>query len=168
MKPVQFARKWCAQFQSDGSCLQAQVLSPDGTKIILKPLDRCILNSPIQRCVYFEEAVLPQNFKLDSSENYNAEQRTRLARNQEEQEAASHEYRMATGTFSASRRKCPMCKERGVEPGFRFCPICSAERAREAAAARQRKKRGLNVTVCTPQVPDIQQPKIDDSDSPLS
>ncbi len=160
MKPVQFARKWCAQFNADGSCIQAQLVSADGKKIILKPLDRCALNVPIQRCVYFEEAVLPQNFKLDSSENYNAEQRTRLAKNQEELEAASHEYRMATGTFSSARRKCPMCQERGVEPGFRYCPTCSAERGRQAAAARQRKKRGLAVTVCTPQVTDTQQPKI--------
>ncbi|MES2367169.1 MAG: hypothetical protein V4563_14930 [Pseudomonadota bacterium] len=147
MNPVQFARKWCAQFNSDGSCIQAQLVSADGKKIILKPLDRCALNTPIQRCIYFEESVLPQNFKLDSSESYNAEQRTRLAKNQEELEAASHEYRMATGAFSsASGKKCPVCKERGVAPGFRFCPECATERAKEATAARQRKKRALSAS----------------------
>lgn len=142
-KPVQFARKWCAQFNADGSCLQAKIVSDDGKKIILKPLDRCILNVPIKRCVYFEEAVLPQNFKLDPSENYNAEQRTRLAKNQIEQDEASHEYRMATGTFSTSRRKCQQCQEREAEKPARFCPICAEARRAESIRERQRRKRAI-------------------------
>ncbi len=92
MTPVQFARKWCANYQGDGSCLRAELVSADGRKRIFKPLARCALNAPLQRCLYFEEAVLPQNFKLDPNENYNAEQRTRLARNQQEQDEASREY----------------------------------------------------------------------------
>jgi hypothetical protein len=143
MTPVQFAHKWCAQYQSDGSCLQAKLVSDDGKRIILKPLAKCVLATAGKRCVYFEEAVLPQNFKLDPAEHYNAEQRTRLAKCAAEQEEVSHVYRMATGTFNASRRKCPRCETREVVKGFKFCPVCAEERRQEATRERQRRKRAV-------------------------
>lgn len=139
MKPIQFAQKWCANYQSDGSCLRAEFPSEDGKRRILKPLPKCLLNDPIRRCLYFEESVLPQNFRLDSSESYTAEHRVRLAKNRSEQEEASHAYRMSTGTFSKPKRVCPVCNDRGVPDGAQFCPTCAEAREKESRRERNRR-----------------------------
>jgi hypothetical protein len=61
MTPLQFAQKFCANYQRNGSCLGAWI-ADDGSIPFCRPLPKCVLPA---RCRYFEECVAPNAERTD-------------------------------------------------------------------------------------------------------
>ena len=61
MTPYQFAKRECANFNNDGSCLgvKPEDLVDCGQRKLLTPRDKCVLYGTVERCRYFEEIILP-------------------------------------------------------------------------------------------------------------
>jgi hypothetical protein len=83
------------------------------------PRPKCVLGTPGERCLYFEECVAPMASRVENPGR-------RLAL-----EEAVRDYRLAAKLPCADERPCPLCGE-AMEPRQRFCDVCSAERRKES------------------------------------
>ncbi len=83
------------------------------------PKPKCVLGTPGERCLYFEECVAPMWPSI-----YNEAYRVAFM-------AAMRDYRLAARLPCAEERPCPTCG-RPMEPKQRFCEVCAAERRRNS------------------------------------
>ncbi len=132
MTLLQIARRHCANWQPNGSCLGA-IIDDDLAIRRCCPKPKCVLGTPGQRCLYFEECVAP-NVK-----HFDGDYRTQF-------EEALRQYRLATNLPSARLRLCPEC-QRPMEPRRRFCPACAAARRRTNQRVLMAKRRGHELAV---------------------
>jgi hypothetical protein len=134
MSPLQAAKEHCANYDN-GACKGIYFnddLSIDRSRY--RPLPRCVLSEPGQRCPYFEECILPMEIPREtraSTKRANA-----LA-------SAIRQYRLATGTepVRTIKRMCLECHRHELEPGKRLCAICAKKSVRESKRRYQRNRR---------------------------
>ncbi len=128
MTPLQLAREHCANYQSDGTCMSL-TFDDKGTHKSFRPRGgRCLLSSPVERCLYFEECVMPMNVD---------------AKNPDVAERRRHEFQMGilaykkstgqavTKAAKAGDRLCPTCRDRPLEPGKKLCYVCRENKRKE-------------------------------------
>jgi hypothetical protein len=129
MTPQQLARDHCANWRNDGKGCLGAIIDDDLQIRRCCPKPRCLLTSPVQRCLYFEECVMPLARSIE-----NPLQRQLF-------EEAVRQYRLAANLPRAQTRLCPACR-RSMEPRRRFCPVCAAAR-RKASNRHSVKKHRL-------------------------
>jgi hypothetical protein len=131
VRPLQIAKSHCANFQNDGSCLGIY-FNDDLTVRMVRPLPKCLLAGPIQRCEYFDECVAPM--KLENK-NPGIEAKMR-----EDFAAGIRQYNLATGIATeVALRVCPNCKRRPLQPRKKLCAECRTEKRNETKRASRRK-----------------------------
>jgi hypothetical protein len=134
--PLAVAKRWCANYQQDGSCLGA-CFSKDLTHQSVRPLPRCLMADPIRRCRYFEEVILP--IKLEHP-NRNVQERLRA-----EFTDALYQYRMAADRSRKIVRACRDCRKRDTGGrGRHFCEQCRIKRRRQSYRESKRRSRDTN------------------------
>jgi len=132
MTALQIAYAECANWRKDGKGCLGAVIDDDLQIRRCFPRPRCVLGTPGERCLYFEECVAPMAPSIDNPNR-------RL-----EFEAAVRDYRLAAKLPCADDRPCPVCG-RPMEPRQRFCEICASRRRKETkreGMARARVKGG--------------------------
>lgn len=131
MTPLQFAKEQCANYRSDGGCDGIGVKG-DGSVFMFGAKPKCVL-AVNQRCVYFEECVLPMGFE---------DPKLRQIRQDVEKD-----YRRSTGAHKVggqTGRICPQCQVRELEPRRRLCYQCAAENLKQAKHAHRKANQGSN------------------------
>ena len=137
MTPRELARKECANYQPDGSCLGIQ---PEGLLDPRKPVfphRKCLLaQKPMKPCLYFERCLLPLvdqpesiGGKVDGITRVqwqDARRRYLSARRQEVPEV--------------HQRQCPDC-DAPLAKRQRICAKCQKKRRRESNRKAQERKR---------------------------
>ncbi len=133
MSPFQAAKTECANCDSSGNC--AGIGIGHGLRLHkFRPVGKCWLaETPIQRCNYFEECVVPLS-KSRSDTATSQEQRKSAASLAD----AVHEYTMAFMVVKYAQ--CRGCRER-VLPPKRLCPDCATASRRKSTRAAVRKLR---------------------------
>ena len=132
MTPLQTAQAHCANFQSDGSCLGVYY-NDDLTVPFVRPLPKCLLANPIQRCAYFEECVAPM--KLEHANRATQEKlRSDFA-------DALHQYRLAIEPPSVVARLCRDCQRNTGSRARQFCESCRLKRRKRTYRESQRRSR---------------------------
>lgn len=126
MTLLQIAQRHCANWQTNGSCLGA-IIEDDGAIRRCCPKPTCVLGTPGQRCLYFEECVAPNVRYFDGDYRKQFEE-------------ALRGYRLAANLPSARLRLCPEC-QRPMEPRRRFCPVCATARRRASNREATAKRR---------------------------
>ncbi len=121
MTPLQFAREFCANFQSDGSCLGAWI-ADNGSIQLSRPQSRCVLPA---RCRYFEECVVPNAEPVEGPQSVKLRAAVR-----EYARVLPPELRMATestprycecGALLARRKRyCPACRNAKRRAAWRY------------------------------------------------
>jgi len=119
MTALQIAYAECANWRKDGKGCLGAMIDDDLQIRRCVPRPKCILSTPGERCLYFEECVAPM---AGSIENPAA---------RADFEAAIREYRRAAELPCADERPCPTCGQ-AMEPGRRFCGVCAAARRKES------------------------------------
>jgi hypothetical protein len=130
MTPLQAAKRHCANYQPDGSCLGVYYnddVSVDWSRYL--PLPKCVIGS-CEACPYFEEIVLPQ-VPASVAEEYSKSLPAAAATTVRPQRQA--------------KRMCAECRKREVAPRKKYCPACARGKQREAARRAMRAKRSLDV-----------------------
>ena len=130
MTLLQIAEEHCANWRTDGKGCLGAMIDDDLQIRRCAPKPKCVLSTPGERCVYFEECVAPMAASIDIPSR-------RLAF-----EAAVREYRLAAKLPCAGDRPCPMCGQ-AMEPRRRFCDACAANRNRANQRAWVQRRRGL-------------------------
>jgi hypothetical protein len=126
MTALQIAYGECANWRTDGKGCLGAIIDDDLQIRRCVPRPKCLLSTPGERCLYFEECVAPMAGSIENPKR-------RL-----EFEAAVRDYRLAARLPCADERPCPICG-RGMEPGRRFCEMCAA--ARRKASTRRAVQR---------------------------
>ena len=129
MTGLQLAREHCANWLGNGKgCLGAMI--DDDLQIrrcIPKP--KCVLGTPGQRCLYFEECLAPMARSMADP------------RRREEFAQVVRQYRLAAKLPCTDERPCPRCG-RAMTPRQRFCRVCAAARNRANQRTWIEKRRG--------------------------
>ena len=143
MTALQIAQAHCANWRSDGKGCLGAMIDDDLQIRRCSPKPKCVLGTPGERCLYFEECVAPMAASIE-----NLKVRTEF-------EAAVRNYRLAAKLQCADERPCPMCG-RPLDPGRRFCRECAAKRRRINQRMWSRKVRSCAATVEAFSGPDNQ------------
>ena len=134
--PLQVARSHCANYDQ-GACL-GLYYNRHLSISACKPLPKCLLCGPIQRCLYFEEVVMRVTVEPSNSH---------AIFNQ-----AIREYRLATGLLTSEKdqRTCPNCSQRALEKGKKLCYVCREKRRKQTyKSANRRRGRTKNAMTTT-------------------
>jgi hypothetical protein len=134
MSPEACAREHCDCYQPDGSCLGIHLRADLTPYRFLKEGTRCLLSGQCQRCIHFEESILPMEKRTEWPNEL-------MRKNFLD---AAYNYRRASRALSLAARLCPICKARALESRARYCYVCAREIAREKARARVEKNRVKN------------------------
>jgi len=132
MTALQIAYAECANWRKDGKGCLGAIIDDDLQIRRCYPRAKCVLGTPGERCLYFEECVAPMARSI-----YDPPRR-------EQFEAAVRDYRLAAKLPCAEERRCPMCG-RPMEARQRFCRLCAAARRKETkrlSMARARSQCG--------------------------
>jgi hypothetical protein len=115
MTALQIAYAECANWRKDGKGCLRVIIDADLQirRCCAKP--KCVLSTPGERCLYFEECVAPMAASIE-------EPSRRL-----DFEGAVRDYRLAAKLPCAAERPCPTCG-RAMEPRQRFCEVCARGR----------------------------------------
>jgi hypothetical protein len=127
MSPLQIAQDHCANWRWDASCLGA-IIDDDLQIRRCCPKPKCVLGTPGERCLYFEECVAPMAASIE-----NPKQKAEF-------QAAVRQYRLGAKLRSADERPCPICGS-PIESRRRFCDICATKNHQANQRAWARKKR---------------------------
>ena len=133
MNPHQFAKRDCANYKPDGSCLGISEHDLENPKHAAE-LDKCKLaESPIKPCSYFERLVLPL------ADQPGPKDKPEL---QSQRLDARQAYLMQTKrpVPGAVVRACPECGST-IPPRRRLCEKCSKKRRRASSRERARQYR---------------------------
>lgn len=126
MTPIQAAKMHCCNYQSDdGTCigvayddkLRPYQLFPEGSKCVLR---NC------EKCVWFEETVIPQVPEV--AEEY--------------RKSLPPELRTTVRPGGHIKRVCQECQKTEVGPRKRYCEKCGKTRKR-ASTRHSKQKRGI-------------------------
>ncbi len=128
MTALQIAREHCANWRGDGKRCLGAVIDDDLRIRRCTPKPKCLLGTPGERCLYFEECVAPMARSIA-----NEEYRRRF-------EAVVREYRLAAKLPCAEERACPICGK-PMEPRKQFCFACAAQRRRESTRLSMKRSR---------------------------
>jgi hypothetical protein len=129
MTALQIAYAECANWRKDGKGCLGAIIDDDLQVRRCDPKPKCVLETPGERCQYFEECVAPMGPGI-----YNEAYRVAFM-------AAVRDYRLAAKLPCAEERPRPMCGK-AMEPRQRFCFACAAERRRESWRLKARTARG--------------------------
>ena len=133
MTPLQFAKENCANYQTNGSCL-GMGIRDDLSQYSFGKKPRCVLANN-QPCQYFEECVLPVGSDKTTARG------VVLATHRDE---AAKLYRLTSGSLTVSalsKRLCPECNKRPLEPYKRLCYECRASKRLASDRNQKRKQR---------------------------
>ena len=126
MTALQIAYAECANWRKDGKGCLGAMIDDDLQIRRCVPRPKCVLGTPGERCLYFEECVAPMAASIENPSR-------RLAF-----EAAVRDYRLAAKLPCADERPCPMCGQ-PMEPRQRFCEVCAAARRKASNRAAFRR-----------------------------
>ena len=126
MTALQIAYAHCANWRKDGKGCLGAMIDDDLQIRRCFPRPRCVLGTPGERCLYFEECVAPMAPSIDNP-------KVRL-----EFTGAVRDYRLAAKLPWADDRPCPMCGQ-AMEARRRFCDVCAAGRRKQSNRAAFRK-----------------------------
>jgi hypothetical protein len=126
MTALQIAYAECANWRKDGKGCLGAMIDDDLQVRRCVPRPKCVLSTPGERCLYFEECVAPMAASIENPSR-------RL-----EFEAAVREYRLAAKLPCADDRPCPVCGQ-PMEPRRRFCDVCADARRKASTRAAFRK-----------------------------
>ena len=128
MTALQIACAHCANWRKDGKGCLGAMIDDDLQIRRCVPKPKCVLGTPGERCLYFEECVAPMSASIEDT------------RTRQEFELAVRDYRLAAKLQHADERPCPMCG-RPMEPRRRFCDVCAEEKRKASTLAAVRKHR---------------------------
>ena len=128
MTALQIAYAECANWRKDGKGCLGAMIDDDLQIRRCCPRPKCVLGTPGERCLYFEECVAPMAASIDNPSR-------RMAF-----EAAIRDYRLAAKLPCADDRPCPICGQ-PMEPRQRFCEVCAAVRRKVATRRAVQKHR---------------------------
>ena len=136
MTPFQFAKAECSNFIPETSGCKGIIIHNDGstTKALHIPT-KCLLDTPIKRCSFFEECIAP----LVKSFGPPYEKQNTVARHKDAIDAV-RSYRKACKLPCGDERPCPTCG-RPMEPRQQYCELCSENRKRESKRLWARDRR---------------------------
>lgn len=126
MTALQIAFAHCANWRSDGKGCLGAMIDDDLQIRRCRPRPKCVLDTPGERCAYFEECVAPMGPSIDN-EDY-----------RRQFQAAVRDYRLAAKLPCADERPCPVCGQ-AMEPRRRYCDTCAARRRRDSSRAAFRR-----------------------------
>src|SRR5262245_55429939 len=117
MTLMEIAREHCANWRRDGKGRLGAVIDDDLQIRRCHPKPACTLGVVGQRCLYFEECVMPMVRGIEKPVYRQAF------------EEAVRMYLVAARLPYADERPCPVCG-RPMEPRRRFCNVCATARHR--------------------------------------
>lgn len=141
MTALQIAYAHCANWRKDGKGCLGAIIDDDLQIRRCVPRPKCVLGTPGERCLYFEECVAPMARSIDN------------AARREEFSAAVREYRLAAKLPSHEERACPSCG-RLIGPRERYCRLCAAAQRRQNQREWAREKRRMASTINAPTTPE--------------
>lgn len=134
MTPLEIAKSHCANYQNDGSCLGIH-FGPNLIMRLVRPLPKCLLSGPIERCSYFDECVAPQKLGHKNP--------TTEAKMREGFAGGIRRYNRAIGRDTETPlRVCPNCNRNPLQPHKKLCAECRSE-SRKVSKRSSRQKTGV-------------------------
>ena len=134
MTALQIAYTHCANWRKDGKGCLGAMIDDDLQIRRCIPRPKCVLGTPGERCLYFEECVAPMARSIE-----NPAQR-------EEFSQAVRDYRLAAKLPAHEERQCPTCR-RLIRPRERFCRLCAAAQRRLNQREWARERRRMASTI---------------------
>jgi len=129
--PLKAAKKHCANYQPDGSCLGIALRDDLSMYRFRGENLPCVFSQgQCEACPYFEETVLPQVSGIVAVE-YRKSLPTTLAADARPQRSA--------------RKRCRVCKKREVGPRQKYCPSCARNSKRKSNRQHISRKRRRSV-----------------------
>ena len=119
MTLLQIAEEHCANWRQDGKGCLGAMIDDDLQIRRCAPKPQCVLGTPGQRCLYFEDCIAPMAPSI-AEPNY-----------RQSFESVVRQYRVDCGLPYADERPCPVCG-RAMEPRRRFCHVCAAAKRKES------------------------------------
>ena len=151
MTPFQFAKRECANYNKDGSCLGVaaeDLVDTNGpwwnrkaiTAKFLHQKSKCALSKAGERCLYFEQVILPLADCRSPKDELNL---------QSKRQKAKALYIARVGLASLEKAKSRFCEcGAAICKRKRFCYKCAAKKRRETRRISQNKWRSKEYTDC--------------------
>jgi hypothetical protein len=134
MTALQIAQAECANWRKDGKGCLGAIIDDDLQIRRCCPKPKCVLGTPGERCLYFEECVAPMWRTMEDPVR------------KEEFGEAVRQYRLAAKLPSLELRGCPRCG-RLIGRRKRYCSMCAAAQRRLTRREWGRAKRRMASTI---------------------